>query len=74
VNQEIDRLRQETEVDADEWEELERHLIDPEESHLAPFGHGQSPTFLSERIDPGSAIFHPLYRNDYSSWELKEGE
>ena len=25
-------------------------------------------------MDPGSAVFHPLYRNDYSSWRLEQGD
>ncbi len=75
VDLEIDRLRGAPELDAvtDDWESLDRYLVDPAQSHVAPFGHKEIATFLSERIDPGSAIFHPLYRNDYSSWELKEG-
>jgi hypothetical protein len=29
---------------------------------------------MSERMDFESAMFHPVYFNDYSSWALKEGE
>ncbi|MGH2951163.1 MAG: ABC transporter substrate-binding protein [Solirubrobacterales bacterium] len=76
VAAELGRLRQVPELDdvAEDWRELDAHLIGPDQSHLAPFGHPEVATFLSERIEPKSAIFHPLYRNDYSSWELKEGE
>ena len=49
-------------------------MISPPQSYLVPFGHAQVATFLSQRMDPGSAVFHPLYRNDYSSWRLKQGE
>ena len=49
-------------------------MVSPPQSYLVVLGHPQATTFLSERIDPKSAIFHPLYRNDYSSWQLKEGE
>jgi peptide/nickel transport system substrate-binding protein len=76
LDRELDRLRDAPKLKevSDDWQSLERYLIDPDQSHLAPFGHKEIATFLSERIDPKSAIFHPLYRNDYSSWELKEGE
>ena len=29
---------------------------------------------MSERMDFESAVFHPVYFNDYSTWALKEGE
>jgi hypothetical protein len=54
--------------------ELDRYLVSPPQSYVAPFGHGQVATFFSERMDPDVAIFHPVYGNDYSSWALKEGE
>ena len=40
----------------------------------SPGATSRSPPSSRERMDPDSAIFHPLYRNDYSSWRLKEGE
>jgi peptide/nickel transport system substrate-binding protein len=59
---------------AGDWAALDRYLIAPPQSYVAPFGHRRSTTFVSERIDPATAILHPVYGNDYSSWTLKEGE
>jgi hypothetical protein len=59
---------------ADEWTVLDAYLVSPPQSYFAPFGHPEAATFLSERMDPATAIFHPAYRNDYASWSLKEGE
>ena len=75
IDEELGRLRGEADVQdvVEDWRELDRYVVGPPQSHLAPFGHKQVATFLSERIEPESAIFHPLYRNDYSSWRLKEG-
>jgi peptide/nickel transport system substrate-binding protein len=58
----------------EEWAALDAYLVSPPQSYVAPFGHREAATFLSERMDPATAIFHPVYRNDYSSWTLKEGE
>ena len=49
-------------------------MVSPPQSYLVVLGHPSTTTFLSERIDPKSAILHPLYGTDYSSWQLKEGE
>ena len=48
--------------------------ISPPQSYIAPYGHRKLATFLSERMDFDSAMFHPVYFNDYSTWSLKEGE
>jgi peptide/nickel transport system substrate-binding protein len=76
VNSEIDRLRTIDDLDSvvADWSRLDRYVVSPPQSYLVPWGHKQVATFFSERMDPDSAIFHPLYRNDYSSWRLKEGE
>jgi peptide/nickel transport system substrate-binding protein len=58
----------------EEWAALDAYLVSPPQSYVAPFGHREAATFLSERVDPATAIFHPVYRNDYSSWTLEEGE
>jgi peptide/nickel transport system substrate-binding protein len=59
---------------AEEWTALDAYLVSPPQSYFAPFGHPEAATFLSERMDPATAIFHPAFRNDYASWSLKEGE
>jgi peptide/nickel transport system substrate-binding protein len=65
-----------TDLDAvsEEWAALDAYLVSPPQSYFAAFGHREAATFFSERMDPATAIFHPVYRNDYSSWTLKEGE
>ncbi|MQA75676.1 MAG: hypothetical protein GEU88_15275 [Solirubrobacterales bacterium] len=76
IDSELDRLRAVAELDSAtaDWSALDRYLVSPPRSYVAPLGHQQVATFLSERVDPRSAGFHPVYRNDYSSWALKEGE
>ena len=49
-------------------------VVSPPQVYVAPIGHPQLATFFSERMDPGGVVFNPVYRNDYSTWQLKEGE
>jgi peptide/nickel transport system substrate-binding protein len=76
INDEIDRLSLETDTEsvATDWSELDRYLVSAPQAYIAPYGHRKLATFMSERIDPETAMFHPVYFNDYSSWSLKEGE
>ncbi len=80
VVSELARMRESSEVnvdaesDADAWRALDTYTVSPPQSYEAPFGHRTVATFFSERMDPKSAIVHPVYGNDYSSWQLKEGE
>lgn len=72
----IDRLRGIDDLGSviEDWSRLDAYLVAPPQSYIVPWGHSQVSTFFSARMDPKSAIFHPLYRNDYSSWRLKQGE
>jgi peptide/nickel transport system substrate-binding protein len=76
INREIARLREIPDLDsvAEEWGALDAYVVSPPRSYVAVFGHKEVATFLSDRMDPATAIFHPVYQNDYSSWTLKEGE
>jgi peptide/nickel transport system substrate-binding protein len=76
INDEIDRLSLETDTEAaaEDWAALDEYLISPPQSYIAPYGHRKLATFFSERMDFESAVFHPVYFDDYSSWSLKEGE
>jgi len=76
INDEIDRLTLETDTEAvaDDWSELDRYLVEPPQSYVAPYGHRKLAKFMSERMDFDAALFHPVYFNDYSTWALKEGE
>jgi len=40
-------------------------------AYQAVYGYNKSPMFLSKRLDFASAIFHPVYFDDYTSWKLK---
>lgn len=73
INETIDELRLETDIDAaaDQWAELDRYLV--ENAYVAPYGHRKLATFVSDRIDFESTVFHPLYYNDYTSFQLKAG-
>jgi peptide/nickel transport system substrate-binding protein len=76
INDEIDRLSLETDTEsvAEDWAALDRFLVEPPQSYIAPYGHRKISKFMSERMDYESAVFHPVYFNDYSTWALKEGE
>ena len=76
INDEIDRLSLETDTEsvATDWAELDRYLVEPPQSYVAPYGHRKLSKFMSERMDYDAAVFHPVYFNDYSTWALKEGE
>jgi peptide/nickel transport system substrate-binding protein len=74
INDEIDRLASETDLPsvAEDWAALDQVLVAPPNSYIAPWGHRKLSKFLSDRIDFESAEFHPVYFNDYSSWQLTE--
>jgi peptide/nickel transport system substrate-binding protein len=74
INDEIARLAEEPDlasVTAD-WEELDSYLVN--EGLIAPYGHRKLATFVSDRIDFDATIFSPVYYNDYTSFELVDGE
>jgi peptide/nickel transport system substrate-binding protein len=76
INDEIDRLSLETDLEAvaADWAELDRYLVEPPQSYIAPYGHRKLATFTSERMDFDAIIQHPVYQNDYTSFALTEGE
>jgi peptide/nickel transport system substrate-binding protein len=51
-----------------DWQKLDEYTA--KKAYVAVYGSEELPKFLSTRIDFGSAIFHPLYLNDWSSWQL----
>jgi peptide/nickel transport system substrate-binding protein len=53
---------------ASEWESLDEYTA--KKAYVAAYGSEEVPKFLSDRIDFGSAVFHPLYFNDWSTWRL----
>jgi peptide/nickel transport system substrate-binding protein len=54
---------------ASRWQALDQYLTS--KAYVIPYGYSKSPKFLSDKIDFGSAIFHPVYFNDWTSWQLK---
>jgi len=56
---------------ADRWEAWDEELVSPPNSYIAPYGHRKLSTFTSDRIDFDAVVFHPLYLNDYSTFEIK---
>ena len=51
-----------------EWQALDQYVA--KKGYVAVYGSEELPKFLSTRIDFGSAVFHPLYLNDWSTWQL----
>jgi peptide/nickel transport system substrate-binding protein len=51
------------------WQALEQYTA--KKAYLAVFGYDEVPKFVSNRINFATAIFHPVYGNDWSSLELK---
>jgi peptide/nickel transport system substrate-binding protein len=55
---------------AGEWRALDEYVA--KKAYVASFGSEEVPKFFSDRIDFGSAVFHPLYMNDWSTWQVKK--
>ncbi len=73
INSEIASLRLQPDVAAvaNRWAALDRYLVG-ECSYIVPYGHRTLATFVSERVDFDSIVFHPLFLNDYTSFQLKD--
>jgi peptide/nickel transport system substrate-binding protein len=55
---------------ASEWQALDEYVA--KQAYVSVYGSLQQPKFLSTRINFGAAIFHTLYFNDWSSWQLNK--
>jgi peptide/nickel transport system substrate-binding protein len=55
---------------ASQWEDLDRYTAS--KSYQTVYGSQLKPQFFSTKLDFKSAIFHPLYSNDWSSWQLNQ--
>jgi peptide/nickel transport system substrate-binding protein len=75
IAREVERLNLETDLAsvAEEWAALDRYLVSPPQSYVAPIGHPKLTRLLSERLDVGRARFHPVYLNDQLRFALEEG-
>lgn len=73
IQREIRRLAPvpSTELDsvAEDWSRLDQYTA--ERAYVAVYGAETMPRFFSERMDFDSAIFHPTYLNDWTSFQLK---
>ena len=54
---------------ASRWQALDTYVA--QKAYAAVFGYNLSPKFTSNKIDFGSAIFHPVYFGDWTSLRLK---
>jgi peptide/nickel transport system substrate-binding protein len=54
---------------ADRWKALDEYVA--KQSYQAVYGAEQVPKFFSDRLDFDAAKFHPLYFNDWTTWQLK---
>jgi peptide/nickel transport system substrate-binding protein len=54
---------------APDWQALDRYVA--KKAYVATYGSEELPKFLSSRIDFGTAVFHPLYLNDWTTWQLE---
>jgi peptide/nickel transport system substrate-binding protein len=53
---------------ASKWQALDEYVA--KKAYVAAYGSEEEPKFLSNRIDFAAAVFHPLYLNDFTSWQL----
>jgi len=53
----------------DRWAKLDTYLA--QKAYIVSYGQQQVPKFFSTKLNFGAAIFHPLYGNDWSSFESK---
>src|SRR5205085_7100456 len=51
-----------------QWAQLDQYVA--QQAYEAVYGYEQVPMFMSNRINFNSAVFHPVYYNDWSSWQL----
>ena len=73
IQQQLEKLSlvpaQDLDSAAGEWRDLDEYAAT--KAYLAIFGTQQVPKLISERIAPSSAVIHPLFLGDWSSWSLR---
>jgi len=52
-----------------QWRELEEYTA--KKAYLAVFGTQQVPKLMSERLNFNSAVIHPLFLSDWSTWWIR---
>jgi peptide/nickel transport system substrate-binding protein len=51
------------------WQKLDEYVA--QKAYTLVYGYEQVPKFFGNRLKFGSAVFHPVYGNDWSTWQLK---
>jgi peptide/nickel transport system substrate-binding protein len=73
IQQQLEKLSlvaaQDLDSAAGDWRDLDEYAA--KKAYLAVFGTQQAPKLISARIDPSSAVIHPLFLSDWSSWSLR---
>jgi peptide/nickel transport system substrate-binding protein len=54
---------------ANKWTELDQYTA--EKAYQVVYGSEQVPQFYGSRLNFDSAVFHPVYWNDWSTVQLK---
>ncbi len=55
---------------ASQWSALDYYVASQADELV--FGYGTAPEFFSDRIDYSTAVFSPIWFNDWSTWELSK--
>jgi peptide/nickel transport system substrate-binding protein len=55
---------------ASDWQNLESYVA--KKAYLVPFYYQEYPDFLSDRINFKTAVFSPLFLDDWSTWQLNK--
>jgi peptide/nickel transport system substrate-binding protein len=53
------------------WRDVDEYAA--QKAYLGVFGTERVPKLLSDRIDFDSAVIHPLFLSDWSTWSLRDG-
>ena len=72
IQQQLEKLipipTQDLDSATSDWRDLDEYSA--KKAYLAVFGTQQVPKLMGDRIDFGSAVIHPLFLSDWSSWAL----
>jgi peptide/nickel transport system substrate-binding protein len=73
IEQQLEKLSlvpaQDLDSAAGDWRDLDEYTA--RKAYLAVFGAQRVPKLISDRLDPSSAVIHPLFLSDWSSWSLR---
>ncbi len=73
IQQQLEKLSlvpaQDLDTTSGEWSDLDEYAA--KKAYLAVFGTQQVPKLMSDRINFNSAVIHPLFLSDWSSWALR---